>query len=224
MWPCFMVYDDTGMEARWLVRHAAGDCPGPYKKYHHAGVRIENGRMTKAQQIEGTDKFYHGSPDVERFLDDHRWPTQCDFCQHVFSDDDEPPSLGIGTRLIGTEVIYRRPSRDGVRYYPQRSLPPGAMYDAPWHRPFGHIGPDGLSLTVQLPPGYLSFWCIDGPATNGEKWTRTGTPPNVTAAPSILSSDYHGFLQGGVLTDCLADRTQQLAESTARLRREGFIA
>lgn len=224
-WPCFMVYDDTGMEARWLVRHAVGDCPGPYKTYHHGSVRIENGRFTKAHQIEGTDKFYHGSPSVASFSDDSRWPTVCNYCSYVFSDGDVSPMpyLRDSIKRVWTEVIYRRPGNPATYYYSQRSLPPGAMYDAPWHRPFGHIGPDGLSLTVQLPPGYLSFWCIDGNATDGGKWTRTGTPPDVTASPSILTGDYHGFLQNGVLTDCLGDRTQQLAEATERLRRDGFV-
>lgn len=226
-WPCFMVYDDTGMEARWLVRHANGDCPGPYKTYHHGKVRIENGRFTKGMLIEGSNRHYHGQPDVDAFLDDPRWPVKCDYCSHTFSDSDESPLPYLapgGTYRIWTEVIYRRPTPNGARYYAQRLLPPGAMYDAPWHRPFGHIGPDGLSLTVQLPPGHLSFWCIDGNATDGGRWTRTGTPPNVTANPSIKTSDYHGWLQNGVLSDCLSDRVEQLAEATARLREHGFVA
>lgn len=227
MWPCFMVYDDTGMEARWLVRHAVGDCPGPYKTYHHGAARIENGPITKAAPIEGTDKFYHGSPGITRWLGDGRWPGKCDYCGHEFSDSDESPITYVwpgGTRRIWTEVIYRRPTPNGTVYYTQRRLPPGAMYDAPWHRPFGNIGPDGLSLTVQLPPGHLSFWCIDGKATDGGKWTRTGIAPNITVAPSIKTGDYHGHLQNGVLTDCLGDRVNQLAEATKRLRKYGFIS
>jgi hypothetical protein len=220
-----MVYDDTGMEARWLMRMAGGECPGPYKKYHHAKVRIENGPMTKSMVIEGTNKHYHGSPPIDLWLADDRWPVKCDYCQYVFSEDDADPIPGLicYTRRIWTEVIYRRPMPARANYYTHRSLPIGAMYDAPWHRPFGDVGPDGLSLTVQLPPGYLDFWCIDGKATNGGRWTRTGTPPNITANPSIATSRYHGFLHDGVLSDCLADKTAKLEEETKRLREYGMI-
>ena len=33
-------------------------------------------------------------------------------------------------------------------------------------------------------------------------WTRTGVAPKLTAQPSILCQDYHGWLRDGVLVPC----------------------
>ncbi len=65
-------------------------------------------------------------------------------------------------------------------------------------------GPDGRVLGVMTPGGQ---WIIDQTANNGPKdragWTRTGSPPNVTAHPSILQGDrYHGWLKDGWLEEC----------------------
>lgn len=89
---------------------------------------------------------------------------------------------------------------------------PGAM----WWDVYRHFGTEAdkalyrkaRALFVCLPNG-MPF-CIDGPAYHwdettkktvysGGGWTRTGDPPNVTAAPSINTGDWHGFLQNGVL-------------------------
>lgn len=48
---------------------------------------------------------------------------------------------------------------------------------------------------------------VNAPEPSGGHWTRTGTPPTITASPSILTPRYHGFLQGGVLTDDLDRRS-----------------
>jgi len=53
----------------------------------------------------------------------------------------------------------------------------------------------GAHLIVRLPNGW--DWDLDGPMSNGPGWWRMGEPPNVTAFPSIIAEDYHGFfLQG----------------------------
>jgi hypothetical protein len=214
-WECFMV-KTTGQEMRWLRRHAVGSCPGPYRTWHNAQVRIEDGPATWSDAIiTGTDAHYHSEPDVRAFLNDPRWPTKCAYCDYVFAEDDKPKFGDRSTWGVWAELIYR--AVDGRGEWPQRSLPPGAMFDAVWHRPFGHIGPDGLSLTVQLPPGGLDLWCIDSHGTDGGKWTRTGVPPLVTVKPSIKTGAYHGFLQNGRLTDCLGDRVKELAKATKAL-------
>ncbi|MDE2102990.1 MAG: hypothetical protein KGL39_37445 [Patescibacteria group bacterium] len=65
-----------------------------------------------------------------------------------------------------------------------------------------NVGPDGRALIVVLPNN--DWWWIDAPATRppGNKWTRTGTPPKVTATPSIDMGGpdpWHGYLTDGVL-------------------------
>jgi hypothetical protein len=74
------------------------------------------------------------------------------------------------------------------------------MWDA-WWMP-SPKGPDGRYLVVRLPGNHE--WAIDGPSSQHREpgaWTRTGTPPRITASPSILAGDYHGWLRDGVLSD-----------------------
>jgi len=76
------------------------------------------------------------------------------------------------------------------------SFPVGAMFYSDW---MDYKGPDGKCLSVRTPGGY---WMIDGPSTQhpeGNAWTRTGVPPKVTAMPSIIAGNYHGWLRDGVL-------------------------
>lgn len=60
-------------------------------------------------------------------------------------------------------------------------------------------------LVVLLPGRH--YFLIDGMCYSQERgyyggWTVTGTPPNITVAPSInMVGRYHGFLQNGVLTE-----------------------
>lgn len=80
--------------------------------------------------------------------------------------------------------------------------PPGMLLDAHWYP--CEPGPDGIKLMAALPNGLL--WCVDGQATGGGGWTRTGDPrqpETLTCSPSIVAGDYHGFLQGGRFTDDL---------------------
>jgi hypothetical protein len=84
--------------------------------------------------------------------------------------------------------------------------PPGAMWYADWYPDsFRTRSPDGRVLIIRTP---ASDWNVDGPASNCPGWTRTGTPPNVSATPSIGqynadgSFKYHGWLRNGVLVEC----------------------
>jgi len=110
--------------------------------------------------------------------------------------------------------LYRVP--DG-REVPSNELPPGAMYDAAYLHDLYPM-PDGICLMVVCPDGH--HWLVDGPASNctlpqdraHRCWVRHGNPrcERVTVdkhgltcqagAGSILTPNYHGFLQGGVLT------------------------
>jgi hypothetical protein len=135
--------------------------------------------------------------------DDPRWPTECE-CGYKFTSTD--------SRTTTCHTIYRN-AETGEEYL-LRDAPAGAMWYADWMLggippervgPGTFRGPDGHCLMVQLPDGHE--WCVDGPATNGPGWERTGTPPNVTAMPSIGRLDksggwiYHGWLRNGVLVD-----------------------
>lgn len=65
----------------------------------------------------------------------------------------------------------------------------------------GHRPP----LVVRL-PGPVD-WCVDGPPwrdgkPTGDGWDVTGEPPTITVSPSInIGGIYHGYIQGGVITD-----------------------
>ncbi len=123
--------------------------------------------------------------------DDPRWPSMCPTCGYAFKPEDHW-QVNVHRLFSGAP--------DGKLYH-SRNMPPGAMYDATW---WGEKGPDGICLAVVLPPrGGDSVWHPDSPSGNSKQpWTRTGTLPKVTCRPSILTSDYHGFLTDGVLVEC----------------------
>lgn len=96
----------------------------------------------------------------------------------------------------------------------------GAMWDAPWYHdgalPEAEIKAkiatgefavgknflirrhaDERVLVVMTPGGE---WVIDQISAQGNFWTRTGVPPNITAHPSIhIIGRYHGWLRNGEL-------------------------
>lgn len=188
-WQCFML-EPTSRARRALRRFTFGtDKPCPRSDYgHNASTPIEDGDVITAG--DGTWRVEDNVPH-----DDPRWPTVC-ACGYAFTDDDRWQVHG--------EQLWRAP--DGKAYtvvgWRDDGAPAGAMWDAPWHHDIADwVGPDGMSLNVMLPDG--TPWFIDGPSRTGGHWTRTGTPPNVTARPSILSPHYHGWLTDGVLSDDL---------------------
>lgn len=144
--------------------------------------------------------------------EDPRWPVECDGgCGYRFSDQDR--------YQLFEESLYRRTDTGELRVLHPTMLPPGvpsagpgAMWDARW---MGGPGPDGICLMVRCPrgdgtDGPLNDWPVDRPPSGGGlPWDRTGDPraADVTAHPSIAiglpgrPGFYHGWLQGGVLTD-----------------------
>lgn len=144
--------------------------------------------------------------------EDPRWPAECDGgCGYRFT--------GADRYQLFEESLYRRTDTGELRVLHQTMTPPdvpaaepGATWDVPW---MSRPGPDGICLMVRCPrgdgtPGWMNDWPVDlPPSGGGAPWERTGDPrrANVTANPSIAiglpeqPGYYHGWLQGGVLTD-----------------------
>ena len=194
---CFLI-EGTARAQQFLRRYTSykeGSCP-VNGWGHEAKVRIEDGEL-----VVNEDGTFKGGTTDEHPRSDPRWPTHCE-CGYEFTDED--------TRQLFYERIYLR--ADNGAETTLRDAPAGAMWYADWmcsgrvYKEPGHfIGPDGHCLMVQLPDGHE--WCVDGPASNGPGWERTGTVPNITARPSIGRQDkqggwlYHGWLTNGELTD-----------------------
>lgn len=188
-WPCFMI-EPTDRCRRWLRRYVhtgeGRDCAGGY---HQAMTAIDDGPELRA--AEG----YRRTEPSEWPRDDPRWPVQC-ACGYRFT--------AVDAWQLFCRSIYRRADTDEEMTI--EDAPAGAMWDAFWMgEPWR--GQDGRSLCVKLPPGgQADYWHIDGPSRDGGHWTRTGTPPLITARPSILTPKYHGWLTDGVLSDDLDGR------------------
>lgn len=117
------------------------------------------------------------------------WPKKCERCEYLFQDQDE--------WQVNGEQYWE--ATDGQKWV-LRELPPGAMFWGDWG-PQIKVHP---ALHVMLPDKAAASstpWCIDGTATGGGYWERTGEPPNITVKPSILSGEYHAFLTNGVLQE-----------------------
>lgn len=101
---------------------------------------------------------------------------------------------GITCRLI---------AKDGDRFATNSGEPkPGDMWWDPdlagrWDSEAHRARGGGPHMVIRLPNDWK--WDIDGPMSNGRGWYRTGEPPNVTAVPSVVAEEYHGFLLNGKL-------------------------
>jgi hypothetical protein len=190
-------------ESRVVLRryYSPGDradvqpCPGRYT--HSATVICETVKNADHDMIDpatGTPYHGRGRPATDDEKRDDRWPTTCDHCDYVFTADDRYQHK--------LELIWRRTDTGACSL--REDMPPGAMWDADW---WPKKGPDGMCLTVKTPAG---DWMIDGPANNSDTgWTRSGTPPRITASPSIAIGRartdgrfFHAFLRDGRLERC----------------------
>lgn len=187
-----MLVPIPGRDRIWLRRYG-GKCRGPYS-YHNAKVLIAANAPERASSDAATPEE----------LADPRWPTKCDYCEHVFSGE---------ARQIFCQSLYRR--ADTGEETTLHEAPPGAMWDAVWFRHPQHKGPDGRCLVVRCPDGH--DWMIDSRASNctlpkdnvHKCWVRHGEPPNITVdkkgvtcsagAGSIQTPKWHGFLRDGFL-------------------------
>ncbi len=180
---CFVIVPTTRAR-EYLRRYEDRACEGPHG-YHNASVTV--GEVLYDPRARVADDVPHSDP---------RWPRHCG-CGYVFPED--------GWWLHGADQLWAAVS-GGMKPFVLRDAPPGAMWYADWMAP-NVVGPDGGCLVVQTAAG---AWTIDGPASSGGGWTRTGTPPFVTAHPSIRigpgrgeggGDRYHGWLRNGVLVD-----------------------
>jgi len=151
--------------------------------YHTERVVIE-------QRVRGVNDASHHPTNEEKV--DARWPSTC-ACGYAFEPSDH--------WQVNSFTLYESKQRPGR--WTLHDAPAGAMWDAPWFK--GHDGkharPDGLYIIVRLPEG---DWLVDGPSSNaqGAGWQRTGTPPFISATPSIgfgKPQRLHGWLRNGVL-------------------------
>lgn len=204
-WKCYWM-DDTGEVHVRLRRYVSSDqtdvpCPGGY----HQAMSEVIARQPNRANAEG----YLEAIPVEEYQGNPSWPKRCarEGCDYRFKKADQ--------WQVWTDRIYRRAATG--EEFDAMGLPPGSLLDGHWHP---QKGPDGIALVVVLPPSAEDtrghWWHADGPSSNareqgqpGPSWTRTGDPRHpetLTANPSILTDDYHGFLQAGFLTDSLGDR------------------
>lgn len=175
---CFLL-EPSGQVRRYLRRYASNPPPcAEVGGYHDARVLLEQGDRVP-------DEVVSWAPSAEE-LAHPQWPTHC-ACRYAFTHNDY--------WQLFIEDLWRLPDGSLVEL---RAAPPGAMWRAPWLQNSWRRAPDGVCLLVRCPGG--DDWLIDGPATNGPGWTRTGTPPCLTVEPSIQTSNYHGHLRDGVFT------------------------
>ncbi len=154
---------------------------------HDASTVIEERVLESELRARGIDSSGDHWPH-----EDPRWPKACEACGEPFQDTDE--------WQLNADHLWRD-RRDGATLYHLRrgEVPSGAMWNMDWLQGNPtYTGPDGLALAVMTPGGE---WYIDGPARDGGRWTRTGTPPAITVMPSILAGPYHGWLRDGHLVD-----------------------
>lgn len=213
---CFML-EDTGKVRVWLRRFYFSEppiakCSG--KRGTHDAMKLFIDSMDARCSEHGIgDRKFHGSlDDLAPPHDDPRWPDTCEDCPFIFPRTGEVKVIDHrrvrtdGEWQVFQRSLYRRDDTGEIMTF--EDAPPGAMIDAWWMGE--NKGPDGKNLYLKLPNGHE--WWVDGPSRDingkqGAGWTRTGTPPNITARPSIWArqgspDDWHGFLTNGVLTKC----------------------
>lgn len=185
---CFWV-EDTDRDALSLRRYCASDskkCANPMG-HHDASVPV--GEAPSGSSIRSSTGRPH------EFVGDPRWPTHCS-CGYEFQPEDY-------WQVFRDSIYIRKETGETWAF---RRLPAGAMYDAKWLHGEGgkRCGSDGIALHVVVPPGedWGDHWHVDGGSSNGNGWDRTGTPPLITATPSIQTPRYHGYLRNGFLEKC----------------------
>jgi len=164
------------------------ECPLGYG-YHSRDIEI--GQVVEGIEADVQERasVLHSPPEEYQ----EQYPRLCD-CGYTFLPDD--PWQERFDRL------YLLTPGEGL--VTLHAAPVGAIWDAPWFVERGRYGgADGRCLVCRTPAG---DWVIDGPASNGGRWVRTGEPPRLTVKPSIgfgptVKLTYHAFLTDGKLID-----------------------
>jgi hypothetical protein len=187
---CFWI--EPVAQVRMSLRRYASEkwCSGQYG-YHNASVVIGDALLDSSFLKVCADRRYGATHGDLWPHSDARWPKHCG-CGYEFKGEDE--------WQFNPHRLYMR--TDTGELMTEVEAPAGAMRHEWWMENFqGVADQNGIILGVKLPDG--TWWCVDGPASSGNGgWTRTGEIPNVTASPSILTSNYHGWLRNGELVDC----------------------
>ena len=202
----------TDRERQWLRRYSLSD-KHPCAKGSYCNAKRELG---EADVLYTEDGYLDATRRPQPPHSDPRWPTHCENCGRVFTDEDE--------YQLFTKQLYICEAT-GERYTLDKA-PVGACWDAWWiserrkDGPTGcgyMIGPDHRSLVVKLPGNH--DWHIDSRASNCTKrddnehfcWVRHGRPEDGTlhvdkngntcaaGGGSIAVPDFHGFLHHGAL-------------------------
>lgn len=180
-------------------------CPRGKDYGHDASIVI-------AEQVEELSGRHAGR---EGFESDARWPIKCASCDYVFDNDDR---LGMGDPWqVNYDPLWK--GAPGEKLYVLRENPPGATWHADWfpdEGPNGEwTGPDGKVWCVMMPGGlefiiyaYSSQKGPNGERLKGPKWIVHGTVPEITVAPSIdITGHYHGYINGGIISEDCESRT-----------------
>jgi hypothetical protein len=165
------------------------ECPG-WKYGHDAHAIIGEVPEADREAAHG-DNWPH---------DDPAWPPACERCGYQFAESDRWQRND--NRIVALP--------DGTEFAMHGSFglcaPPGAMVRASWYDDFAQkeFQPGELeeSWLISLPDG--GEWITTQKATDGGHWIVTGTPPVITASPSIFHnapSGWHGFVRDGELVD-----------------------
>lgn len=207
--PCFWL--EPTSRAKLVLRRYAGiqngqpKCPGRYG-YHNANVQIDE---IDAERDDG-GRFVGRRSSIDDSVprDDPRWPKKCDGCDYEFTDRQGD------FWQVNADLVYERLDTHERMTRHEAIVTPGAMFDAWWYnrddRPKRNTY-DPVFLVVVCPSNKYGAaeWLVDGKASNGPGWDRSGVAnsatPTVTANPSIGigdgNSEYHGWLRNGQLVD-----------------------
>lgn len=198
---CFLL-EPTDQVSQYLRRYGSYEDKCPVNSsYHNARVFIGDQPAALCRHIDGQpvhgDVYPHADPS---------WPTHCG-CGYRFKDTD--------AWQYSPETIYACKA-NGLRTT-LREAPVGAMWWATWLEDTDFVGLDGKSLVVRLPNNH--DWHVDSRAGNctlpkdrvHKCWCRHGAAPLITVdknghtcsagAGSIQTSNWHGFLRNGYLTE-----------------------
>lgn len=180
---------------RYASNHSHGVSKCTYLRERYPGAEkvaheVHDVEVEIARQVGTLERSLDGDSTVELLpLDDPRWPTTC-ACGFAFD--------ASHARQVWEHRLHRR--SDNGELVTLDDAPAGALY-------FSHFGDvegyqrhaPGQSLVCKTPAGE---WMIDGPASNGPGWTRTGTLPDISVTPSIGIGNpmrMHGWLRNGWL-------------------------